>query len=111
MRKKRIGLKTAEQGAILSDGITPSSHAAAGSSEIGKILQAGTSVIDGPGYALGCFRVVARDPFANALEIFGGRQGPADLHQDRKNRSSRWPTCSCVRYSPRRNASSPRFTA
>ena len=31
---------------------TASSHATAGSSEIGKILQAGTAVIDGPGYAL-----------------------------------------------------------
>src|SRR5271165_2693561 len=82
MRKKRIGLKTAEQGAILSDGITPSSHAAAGSSEIGKILQAGTSGIDGPGYALGCFRVVARDPFANALEIFGGTSGPPSGPQE-----------------------------
>ena len=90
---------------------TPSSHAAAGSSEMREIPQAGASVINGSRDAPGCFGIVALDPFANALQILGGWQGPANLHQGRRNRSRRWPTCSCVIYSPRSNPSSPRFTA
>ena len=86
-------------------------HAAAGWPEIGKILKAGTSVINGLGYAVGCCRVVPRNPFVNALQIFDGAQGPANLHQVCKSRSRRWPTCSWVRYSPRCNACLPRFTA
>ena len=44
-----------------------SGHAAAGSSQMGRILQAAASVIDGPSNAAGSFGVVAFGPFADAL--------------------------------------------
>src|SRR5579859_2980051 len=47
--------------------LPPSRHAAAGSSKLGKILQAGASIIDGSGNPPGSFRVVALYPFANPL--------------------------------------------
>ena len=46
---------------------TPPGHAAAGSSEIGEILKTGALVIDRPGNAAGCIRVIALDPFADVL--------------------------------------------
>ncbi len=47
--------------------LTPSGHAAAGSSKIGKILQAGALVIDRSGNATGRFRVVSLNPFADVF--------------------------------------------
>ena len=47
--------------------LTPPGHAAAGSSKIGKIFQAGALIIDRSGNAAGCIGVVAFDPFADAL--------------------------------------------
>ena len=46
---------------------TPPVHPAAGSSQMGRILQAGASVIDGSSNAARCFGIVAFDPFADVL--------------------------------------------
>ena len=46
---------------------TPSGHAAAGSSKIGKILQASALVIDRSRHAVGRLRIVPFNPFADVL--------------------------------------------
>ena len=46
---------------------TPSGHAAAGSSKIGKILQSGALVIDRSGNAAARFGIVPFNPFADVL--------------------------------------------
>jgi hypothetical protein len=53
--------------------LPPAGHAAARSSKVWKIPQAGASVIDGSGNSPGSFGVVALDPFANALPILPPR--------------------------------------
>src|ERR1035441_878342 len=63
-----------------------SGHAAAGSANMGKVLQAGAAVIDGSGNPSGRFRVVGLYPFANALQILRGGQRPTDFHQGCRNR-------------------------
>src|SRR6516225_5420018 len=91
--------------------LAPSGHAAAGASHVRKVLQLGATVIDYLGNAPSGFRVIAFYPRANAFEVFGGGQRPANFHQGCRKRLSRSPTCSWVRNSPRSNAASPRFTA
>ena len=86
-------------------------HAAAGWSKVGEIAQLSAPIEDGFGDPRGGFRAVTFDALANALKVLRGGHRPADWRHGWRNRRSRSPTCSCVRYSPRSKASSPRFTA
>jgi hypothetical protein len=61
--------------------LRPSSHSAAGSSKIGKILQAGALVIDRIGNAAGRFGIVPFNPISKCSLNPQRRQGPANLHQ------------------------------
>jgi hypothetical protein len=39
------------------------------------------------------FRVIAFNPSAYALQVFGGGYRPPDFHQPLRKRRKRWPTC------------------
>jgi hypothetical protein len=60
--------------------LPPSGHAAASSPKVGKVLQAGATVINGPGDAAGSFRIVAVDALANALQVIRRGHRPTNLH-------------------------------
>jgi hypothetical protein len=59
----------------------PSSHSAAGSTEVGKIFQAGAFVVYRSGNAACCTGVVPFDPIADVLQILDCGYRLANMHQ------------------------------
>jgi hypothetical protein len=94
------------------DQFAPPVHASEAAA-VRKVLLCPAALIDGfHGFTSGS-GIVLLDAPEYLLKVFGGECRLPDFHRHQgwTSRSSRWPTWSWVRYSPRSKAASPSLTA